>query len=380
MKKIILFIILSLSLFLSAYSYADTVTLTNGQTISGTVVEQNENFIRVQLKGTASVRGFLLDKIAKITIDGTTTNYHPLEPNAVLEPADDQTQGENKSTPPQAPAKIKTEILTIKTLEEIKTTDDQGTTQTTTTEQKSIETTTPAAQTVSSQNPTNYFPSLKPNFLTFFSPFAASKTFSSNYSEKLLKTFGVSILLVLIGILLFFYVIILCPVYILAKKLKVPAPFLAWIPGFNFYTLCKLAGRSGWWILFFFIPIVNLIISLVILCDICAACGKSKWLGIAGLIPLGSIILFWFLALTYQTDEIKPVQDKPNDNPVKQNDKATDTGNKMSSMPAASATPSVSPTSADTYTMPKIKPRIPLPEVDAENKPEKEKDQDQPAG
>ncbi len=60
------------------------------------------------------------------------------------------------------------------------------------------------------------------------------------------------------------------------------------VPIFNMYILCKVAGRPGWWLLLFFIPIVNLIISAIVSIDVAKAFGKGVGFGI-GLWLLGMI-------------------------------------------------------------------------------------------
>ena len=40
--------------------------------------------------------------------------------------------------------------------------------------------------------------------------------------------------------------------------------WMAIIPILNLYVLCKVAGKSGWFVLLFFIPLVNIIIGFVV--------------------------------------------------------------------------------------------------------------------
>ncbi len=52
------------------------------------------------------------------------------------------------------------------------------------------------------------------------------------------------------------------------------------IPILNLYFLCKIAGRPGWWLILFFIPIVNMVITIIVSLDIAKAFGKSALFGI----------------------------------------------------------------------------------------------------
>lgn len=55
------------------------------------------------------------------------------------------------------------------------------------------------------------------------------------------------------------------------------------IPIYNIYTLVKVAGRPGWWTILYFIPIVNIVISIIVSLDVARAFGKSEIFGIFGL-------------------------------------------------------------------------------------------------
>jgi hypothetical protein len=57
------------------------------------------------------------------------------------------------------------------------------------------------------------------------------------------------------------------------------------IPIVNLYFLCKVAGRPGWWVILYFIPIVSLVISIIVWLDTAKAFGKGAGFAI-GLIFL----------------------------------------------------------------------------------------------
>jgi hypothetical protein len=52
------------------------------------------------------------------------------------------------------------------------------------------------------------------------------------------------------------------------------------IPIYNLYLLCKIAGRPGWWLFLYFIPLVNIAISLVVSMDLAKAFSKSSGFGV----------------------------------------------------------------------------------------------------
>ncbi|HRQ41968.1 MAG TPA: DUF5684 domain-containing protein [Chloroflexota bacterium] len=63
------------------------------------------------------------------------------------------------------------------------------------------------------------------------------------------------------------------------------------IPIYNLYVLCQIAGRPGWWVLLYFIPFVNIIVSLLIAIDVAKAFGKD--------VVYGVVLLWFFQAIGY---------------------------------------------------------------------------------
>jgi len=66
------------------------------------------------------------------------------------------------------------------------------------------------------------------------------------------------------------------------------------IPFYNVYLMLKIAGKPGWWLVFFFIPVINLVVQIVMMIDIARNFGRGGWFA-AGLIFL-PIIFFPILA------------------------------------------------------------------------------------
>ncbi len=52
------------------------------------------------------------------------------------------------------------------------------------------------------------------------------------------------------------------------------------IPIYNIYLICKVAGRPGWWVILYFIPFVNFVITLLVSLDLAKAFSKSQGFGI----------------------------------------------------------------------------------------------------
>lgn len=66
------------------------------------------------------------------------------------------------------------------------------------------------------------------------------------------------------------------------------------IPFYNIYLMLKIAGKPGWWLIFFFIPVINIVVQIVMTIDIARNFGRGGWFA-AGLIFL-PIIFFPILA------------------------------------------------------------------------------------
>lgn len=66
------------------------------------------------------------------------------------------------------------------------------------------------------------------------------------------------------------------------------------IPFYNLYTLFRIAGRSGWWMLGFFVPFLNIVVGIMLALDLAKHFGKSTVFAIFGLILfpyIGSLML-----------------------------------------------------------------------------------------
>jgi hypothetical protein len=60
------------------------------------------------------------------------------------------------------------------------------------------------------------------------------------------------------------------------------------VPIYNAYVLLKIAGKPGWWLVLFLIPIVNFVIAIIVSIEVAKAFGKGGGFGV-GLAFLGCI-------------------------------------------------------------------------------------------
>jgi len=72
------------------------------------------------------------------------------------------------------------------------------------------------------------------------------------------------------------------------------------VPFYDLYVLLKVVGRPGWWLVLYFIPLVNIVISLIVLWDLCRSFGKGWgfWWGLF-LLPFVFVPVLGFGSTAY---------------------------------------------------------------------------------
>lgn len=115
--------------------------------------------------------------------------------------------------------------------------------------------------------------------------------------------FGFAMFILYIAIIVFF---LFC-----YWKIYVKAGRQGWegiIPFYNIYILMGIIGRPGWWMILYFIPFVNIFITIIVAMDLAKSFGKSSWFGVVWLWLL-SIFGYPYLALSnakYTGPSVKP--------------------------------------------------------------------------
>lgn len=93
------------------------------------------------------------------------------------------------------------------------------------------------------------------------------------------------------------YVYFAYTLMVIANKVGEKNSWLAWIPIANIFLMLKVARLSYWWILGFFVPILNFILLIWIFMGMSARRGFNKWMGLLVLIPfIGPFIINGLLA------------------------------------------------------------------------------------
>ena len=86
------------------------------------------------------------------------------------------------------------------------------------------------------------------------------------------------------------------PLFAIGKKLGRDDAWWAWIPIVNIVLMCRIAGKPDWWVVLFFIPLVNIVVSVLCWVGIASACDKPDWLGILMLVPVANLVIPFYLA------------------------------------------------------------------------------------
>lgn len=97
----------------------------------------------------------------------------------------------------------------------------------------------------------------------------------------------------------------------IAGKTNTSNAWFAWIPILNIILMLQVAKKPLWWIILVFIPIVNIVISIIIWMEIAKAVRKPEWLGILMIVPIANFIVPGYLAFSkMETEKTESVENK----------------------------------------------------------------------
>jgi len=93
------------------------------------------------------------------------------------------------------------------------------------------------------------------------------------------------------------YVYVAWSLMTIAHKTGTGSAWMAWVPIFNVYLMCKVAGKPGWWLLLIlFVPIVNIVLTLILWMRIAEARGFPSWVGVLMIVPVVNFFIPGYLA------------------------------------------------------------------------------------
>ena len=82
----------------------------------------------------------------------------------------------------------------------------------------------------------------------------------------------------------------------IARKTNTPNGWWAWIPILQIILTLNIAKKPIWWIILLFIPLVNIVVSVIVLMAVAEARNKPSWWGIMFIIPVMNLIAPGYLA------------------------------------------------------------------------------------
>jgi uncharacterized membrane protein YhaH (DUF805 family) len=82
----------------------------------------------------------------------------------------------------------------------------------------------------------------------------------------------------------------------IAQKTNTANGWLAWIPIANIVLMLEIAKKPIWWLVLFFIPLVNIVITILVWMGVSEARGKPNWWGILIIVPVVGLIALGYLA------------------------------------------------------------------------------------
>lgn len=117
-------------------------------------------------------------------------------------------------------------------------------------------------------------------------PMIASLFLQQDSNPVVAALFGSTMLMIILAIV----AVAIIGMWKVFEKAGQPG-WAALIPLYNGYILLKIAGRPGWWLLLFFVPLANVIVAVIVAIDVAKAFGQSPVFGI--------VLLFLFSGIGY---------------------------------------------------------------------------------
>jgi len=102
----------------------------------------------------------------------------------------------------------------------------------------------------------------------------------------------------LLGMSLLFYLFYSYCCLLICRKAGKPPGVLIWVPLLQCIPMLRAAGMSSWWFVAFFVPLLNLVPSVLWPLKIVKARSKSIWVGVLLLLPVANLIAFLYLAFS----------------------------------------------------------------------------------
>jgi hypothetical protein len=107
---------------------------------------------------------------------------------------------------------------------------------------------------------------------------------------------GIGLIMVFLIIGAAAYVYMSLALQTIADKTKTENSWLAWIPIANLILMLNIAKKPMWWLILFFVPLVNIVIAIMVWMAVAEARGKPSWWGVLTIVPVANLIVPGMLA------------------------------------------------------------------------------------
>jgi hypothetical protein len=122
-------------------------------------------------------------------------------------------------------------------------------------------------------------------------------TISNHDALAILSVAGIVIACILLFLLVYYIYMSICLSKI-AKKTNTENAWFAWIPILDMLLALKIAQKPTWWIVWFFIPLANVVAYILVWMGISKTLGKQEWLGILMIISPLNLVIPGYLAFS----------------------------------------------------------------------------------
>jgi hypothetical protein len=106
------------------------------------------------------------------------------------------------------------------------------------------------------------------------------------------------VVFIALGIMVLLYLFYCYCCQLICRKTGNDPGVLIWVPVLQLLPLLRAAGMSGWWLLAYCVPLLNIVAQVLWSFNIAKARGKSAWVGIFLLLPITSFFAFLYLAFS----------------------------------------------------------------------------------
>ncbi|HTS68962.1 MAG TPA: DUF5684 domain-containing protein [Terriglobia bacterium] len=125
--------------------------------------------------------------------------------------------------------------------------------------------------------------------------FVTAPLFAQESSGPPMAAMG-AVFLIMFLIFIVAYVYMALALQTIAMKTNTENGWLAWIPIVNIILMLNIGKKPVWWIILFFIPLVNIVVMILTFMAIAEARNKPNWWGILMIVPFVNLIVPGYLA------------------------------------------------------------------------------------